>query len=94
MTRHGSKRFRRRFRMEQCSTSPPARMSMSARRLAGPHPADCRARLSVLLFFPASLVPSNSAIQAALEPVKLYEGIGEGGREVGGRFVVQPIGLD
>jgi hypothetical protein len=37
---------------------------------------------------------SDPAIDAALEPVKLFEGTGKGGREVGSRFVVQPLGLD
>jgi hypothetical protein len=31
----------------------------------------------------ASLVASNASIKAPLEPLKLVQGIGEGGREVG-----------
>jgi hypothetical protein len=42
----------------------------------------------------ASLVASNASIDAALEPVKLFEGIGEGCRDVTGRLTVQPLCLD
>jgi hypothetical protein len=42
----------------------------------------------------ASLVASNASIDAALEPVKLFEGIGEGGRDFSGRLTVQPLCLD
>ena len=42
----------------------------------------------------ASLLASNTSIEAALEPVKLFEGIGKGGRDVGSRFAVQPLCLD
>jgi hypothetical protein len=33
-------------------------------------------------------------IETALEPVKLFEGISKGIREVGGGFVVQSLRLD
>jgi hypothetical protein len=41
-----------------------------------------------------SPVASDTSIEAALEPVKLSECIGEGGGDGGGRFAVQPICLD
>ena len=37
---------------------------------------------------------SDTSIEAALEPVKLFEGIGKGGCDVGSRFAVQPLCLD
>jgi hypothetical protein len=43
---------------------------------------------------PSHHFASDTSIQAALEPVKLFEGIGKGGRDVGGRLAVQPISLD
>jgi len=33
---------------------------------------------------------SNASIEAALEPLKLFEGIGKGHRDVGSRLAVQP----
>jgi hypothetical protein len=42
----------------------------------------------------SSLVASDASVEAALEPVKLLEGIGEGGFEIGGRSAVQPVRLD
>ena len=44
--------------------------------------------------FQASLVASDTSIEAALQPVKLFERICKGGCDVGGRFAVQPLGLD
>jgi hypothetical protein len=40
------------------------------------------------------VVPSDSSIEAALEPVRLFEGIGERGRDGGSRFAVQTLYLD
>jgi len=42
----------------------------------------------------ASVVASYASIEAALEPVKLLECIGKGGRDVGSRFAVQAVCLD
>ena len=44
--------------------------------------------------FPASLIASYTSTKAALEPVKLFEGIGKGGCDGGIRFAVQPLGLN
>ncbi len=44
--------------------------------------------------FPASMIASDASIQAALEPVKLFEGICEGWRDIGRRFAVQALRLD
>jgi hypothetical protein len=44
--------------------------------------------------FRASLLASDTSIEAALEPVQLFEGICEGGCDIGSRFGVQPLGLD
>jgi hypothetical protein len=44
--------------------------------------------------FGASLFASDASIEAALQPVKLVEGICEGGREVRGRLAVQSLYLD
>jgi hypothetical protein len=41
---------------------------------------------------PASLIASDTSIEAALEPVKLFQCIREDG-EVGSRFAVQPLCL-
>ena len=41
-----------------------------------------------------SLVASDTSIEDALEPVKLFEGIGERGCDVGSRFAVQTLNLD
>jgi hypothetical protein len=54
------------------------------------------ARLHLLPVFgprpiPASLITSETSIKAALQPMKLFEGIGKGGCEVGSGFVVQPL---
>jgi hypothetical protein len=40
------------------------------------------------------LIPSDTSIQVALEPVKLFEGIGKGSRDIRSRFVVQSLCLD
>jgi hypothetical protein len=40
------------------------------------------------------LAASNPSIKAALEPVKLFEGIRKGACDVGSRFAVQPLRLD
>jgi hypothetical protein len=40
------------------------------------------------------LVASNASFEAALEPVKLFQGIGKGDRHVGNRLTVQPLCLD
>jgi hypothetical protein len=39
-------------------------------------------------------VTSDTSIEAALEPVKLFEGICKGGCDIGGRFTIQPFCLD
>ena len=44
--------------------------------------------------FRVLLVASDTSIEAALEPVKLFEGICKGGCDVGSRFAVQPLCLD
>jgi hypothetical protein len=36
----------------------------------------------------------DTSIETALEPVKLYEGICEGGCDIGNRFAIQGLGLD
>ena len=41
-----------------------------------------------------SLVASDTSIEDALEPVKLFEGIGERDCDVGSRLTVQPFCLD
>ena len=38
--------------------------------------------------------PGRASIEAALEPVKFFERICQGGSDVGSRFAVQPLGLD
>ena len=43
---------------------------------------------------PASLIASDTSVKAALEPVKLFQGIGKGGSDVGSRLAVQPICLN
>jgi len=40
------------------------------------------------------MVASDTSINAALEPLKLFEGIGKGGCDVSSRFTVQPLCLD
>ena len=40
------------------------------------------------------LLSSNTSIEAAPEPVKLFEGIGKGGCDLGSRLTVQPPCLD
>jgi hypothetical protein len=40
------------------------------------------------------LFPSNSSVEVPLQPVKLCEGIREGGRDVRSRLAVQPVYLD
>jgi hypothetical protein len=37
---------------------------------------------------------SDASIDSGLEPVKLFECIGKGGRDVGSRFAVQPVCLN
>ena len=44
--------------------------------------------------FPGSLVASDTSIKAALEPVKLFQGSCERGRDIGSRLAVQPLCLD
>ena len=44
--------------------------------------------------FSSSLIASDASIKAALKPTKFFERIGEGGRDIGSRFAVQPLGLD
>ena len=44
--------------------------------------------------FTPSLIASDTSIEAALEPVKLFEGIGKGGCDIGSRFAVQTLCLD
>ena len=44
--------------------------------------------------FTQYLIASYTSIKAALQPAKLIQGIGKGGRDVGRRFAVQPLGLD
>ena len=44
--------------------------------------------------FRVLLVASDASIKAALEPVKLFKCICEGGCDVGSRFAVQPLCLD
>jgi hypothetical protein len=39
-------------------------------------------------------IASDTSIEAALETVKLFEGIRKRGRDIGGRFAVQSLGLD
>jgi hypothetical protein len=43
--------------------------------------------------FPVCLIP-NAPIKTALQPVKLFEGICKGVRDLGSRFVVQTLWLD
>ena len=40
------------------------------------------------------LLSSDTSIEAAPEPVKLFEGIGKGGCDLGSRLTVQPLCLD
>jgi len=44
--------------------------------------------------FPVCLIPSNAPIKTPLQPVKLFEGICKGVRDLSGRFVVQTLWLD
>jgi hypothetical protein len=44
--------------------------------------------------FPDSLVASDTSIKAALEPVKLFQGGCERGRDIGSRLAVQTFSLD
>jgi len=39
-------------------------------------------------------IAPNASIEAALEPVKLFERLAEGCRDVGSRFTIEPICLD
>jgi hypothetical protein len=41
-----------------------------------------------------SLIASDTSIKAALEPLKLLEGIGKGGCDIGSRFAIQTLCLD
>jgi hypothetical protein len=41
-----------------------------------------------------TLVASDTSIQTALEPVKLFECIGKGGCDVRSRLPIQAVGLD
>jgi hypothetical protein len=43
---------------------------------------------------PPFSITSDTSIEAALEPLKLCDGIGEGGPDVGSRCAVQPLRLD
>jgi hypothetical protein len=43
---------------------------------------------------PGAPVTSDTSIEAALEPVKLFNGIGKGSGYVGSRFDVQTLSLD
>jgi hypothetical protein len=43
---------------------------------------------------PVSLIASDTAIKAPLEPAKLVEGIRQGGCEIGGRLAIQCLDLD
>jgi hypothetical protein len=43
---------------------------------------------------PAFRVAPDSPIKVALEPMKLVKCTRQGDRDVGSRFVVQPLGLD
>jgi hypothetical protein len=38
-----------------------------------------------------ALSASDTSIEVALEPMKLFEGIGKGGCNVSSRFAVQPV---
>jgi hypothetical protein len=40
------------------------------------------------------MIASDTSMEAAFEPAKLDEGIGMGVRNVGGRLIVQSLGLD
>jgi hypothetical protein len=44
--------------------------------------------------FCVALITSNTSIEAALEPMKLFERIRKGGCDLGRRFAVQPLCLD
>ena len=44
--------------------------------------------------FPDSLVASDTSIKAALEPVKLFQGSCERGRDIDSRLAVQTLSLD
>jgi hypothetical protein len=44
--------------------------------------------------FAESLIASDTSIEAALQPVKLYQGIRERGRNVGSRLAVQTLCMD
>jgi hypothetical protein len=41
-----------------------------------------------------SLVASDTSIEAALEPVKLFKGLGKGDCNLSGRFAIQTLCLD
>ena len=41
--------------------------------------------------FPSSLIASDPSIEAALKPVKLFEGIGQRGCDIGSRFAVRHV---
>ena len=43
---------------------------------------------------PGVPITSDTSIEAALGPVKLYEGICEGGCDIGSRFAIQALSLD
>jgi hypothetical protein len=42
-------------------------------------------------WFTPSLIASDASIEAALEPLKLIEGIGQAGSDVNSRFAVQTL---
>ena len=45
-------------------------------------------------FLPSSLIASDASIETALKPMKFFERIGKGGRDIGSRLTVQTLGLD
>jgi hypothetical protein len=51
-------------------------------------------RMELRKAFSASLISSDTSIEAALQPAELFEGIGKGGCDIGSRFAVQTLCLD
>lgn len=77
---------------------PPLELGGVGRKLTSPgsraRDSDRRRGANELEGLPGVPVTSDASIEAALEPVKLFEGICKGGSDIGSRFAIQTICLD
>jgi hypothetical protein len=63
----------------------------------GPGARGCQTRLGRQLTevpIRAHLISANPSIEAPLKPLELFEGIGQGFRDIGSGFAIQPVYLD